>query len=290
MYNHNHFPLNGFSHCIKENQTRLCEEILTESQTLTAEKGYADAVRLITRYLDSAHFTRIWNSVWTEGLGARNPRLAEAILGVASFSASRACLAKDLIEMRGAEVFQLAPEEFVLCLVHSPEMRSVRDPMLEKLLSSEGAKVAGIILRTSEHAQAVPQCVSEATRLLIKNNPDDPAILIGLGLSLETDPQYAIDILVDKVNNGNFFGYHNSSLEWRIQESDQKQLFTALASDAIQHDDAWHTTLAGTHHDLITDIGSVIAWLKETSENKNSSRYNAALIAGYLSESKSATR
>jgi hypothetical protein len=290
MYNHYHFPLNGFSHCVVANQTRLCNEILTESQTLTAEKGYVDAVRLITRHLDSVHFKRIWDSVWAGGFGARNRTLAEAIFRVAAFSASRARLAKDLIETRAGEVFRLAPEEFVFCLVHSPEMRSVRDPVLQKLLSSERAGAAGIILRTSEYAQTVPQCVSEATRLLINNDPDDPAILIGLGLSLETDPQYAIDIIVDKVNKGRFFAYHNSSFEWRIQKSDQKQLFSELASDVIQRDEAWHTTLAGTHHDLITDIGSVIAWLKENSEHKNASRYNAALIAEYLSDPHSATR
>ncbi len=286
MYRQGHFPLDeievGLADSIRTAQRRLCEEIL-DAGLASDDDAYVHAVGLVARHLDVKHLSQVWNEIWMDGRARRASRAAGAVFRAAAFSASGSRLAIDLTATRMDEVFQLIPEVLVFCLVHSPEMRPVQDAAFQTLISTHGTNAASLILALSQYAHPIPKCVSQATRLLVNSDPENTIALVGLALCLELDPQYAIPIIADKVNSGKPIHPHNHFLEWSIQNTDQKSLFHAMASDAIRRDSVWHPTLAGAHHDLITDLDAVIQWTEKTAQNKEASRYNAALITEYLS-------
>jgi len=71
-----------------------------------------------------------------------------------------------------------------------------------------------------------------------------------------------------------------------VEQSDQRDLFRAMAEDAVKRDNEWHHALAQVHQGLITRSEHVLEWLNETVENHQASRYNASLVSAYLSETR----
>ena len=201
-----------------------------------------------------------------------------------AFSPARSKLAIELIIASQDDLFKLNPENLTFCLIWSAELRSIRDATLNSLLSKYGTDAARIIIRTSEHAHELPACIPDATRLLTEKSPEDNAVPIGLGLSLQVEPEYAIQSIVRLVNEDSSLHKYDQSLLSKIQTSDQRVLFKALAADASSRDLAWHVFLAQLHHDIVTNIEPIIEWLETTIGEECSSTYNASLIISYLSE------
>jgi len=274
----------GFSGCAKAKQAQLCDEILEKWSSIASLPGARYAVNLVTRHVDDAHFERIWTRVWKKGLASEAPELGGAVLTASAFCPPRSQFAIELVENSLSYVYKLVSNELVSCLVYSPHMTAVKDKVLRKLLSSYGHTAAELIILNSKYAKESPSCVVDATRLLMKREAGSQTSQIGVALSLNIDPDFAIPIVVSWVNDAKLGYSLDQLLEWRIHESNQKRLLGSMARDAIKKDSIWHVTLAQTHHHLITNIDAVLGWLKETCEDAGAARYNAHLIALYLSE------
>ncbi|MGD0424743.1 MAG: hypothetical protein ABSA92_14995 [Candidatus Bathyarchaeia archaeon] len=281
------FPLNeekvGLSYSIKTKQSLLTDEVLSRWETLNDGRAGASAISLIARHIDDDHFISLWESVWNKGFAQKAPYLAGAIFLSSAFSKPRSSYSIKLTKEEDT-IFEVIPNDLVRSLVWSEELRSIRDEVLDRLLSRYQHKAARVIINASNAAQEIPQCIGTATRILMEALPDDPSLPIGVGLCLQVEPAFAIETIVRWVNEGKSLLHYDQFLRWKIESADQKKLFGALASDAVARNPVWHNILAKIHHDLTTNVDPVIEWLDKTLNDKQAARYNGSLLVSYLSE------
>jgi hypothetical protein len=315
----------GLTRSIQFNQARLVDEILAKWKSLDMQNENSQAVALVASSIDDVYFRRIWKSTWrfycqarwkvrkqlchrlqsstihfpllskisaiSELIGLHDlardkPVLAGALFRVAAFLPSRSSYATDLIDQSSEELFQIIPYDLIFSLIWSPQLGSQRAGQLESLLSRHGVIAAKAIITHSQWAKEVPPCVSTATKVFLNSKPDDPVTTVGVGLCLQIDPNFAIPIIVDWVNTGKSSQHYDQFFRWKVGQSDQRELFRALALDAVKRDPHWHHALAGVHQNLITQSDHVLEWLSETVSDHQASRYNASLVSAYLSETR----
>jgi len=276
----------GLATAVQTNQTELVEEILAQWRSLNGQPGAAHAVSLVARYIDEPHFQRLWKAAWGDGLAGENARIGGVVFNASAFHTTRCMYALSLVKSSLGSLSLLIMDDLVFSLIWSSEMRPVRDKALSDLLAAYGSRAAKIIIGQSQYAKELPSCLAEATRILLAAEPEDAAVPIGVGLSLQSAPDFAIPIIVDWVNTGKSNHHYDQFFRWRVDQADQRSLFRALALDAIKRDPSWHHILAQVHQGLITRLEPVVEWLNDTLGDKQASRYNASLVVAYLSETR----
>jgi hypothetical protein len=264
------------------NEMRLVDEVLVEWKSLGKEGRHT--VYLIARYAGEEQFARLWKAIWNDGLAAENQQGTAAVFAASAFLRTRSSYSANLIERSLETLSELILDDVIMCLIWSQEIRPHRDRALNNLLKLKGSHAARVIINHSHGAAEVPPCLPSAAKMLLDSEPGDPAVPIGVGLSLHTNPDFAIPIIVDWVNTSKTNHHYDSFFRWKVEQSDQRNLFRALALDAIKRDPVWHHPLAQIHCDLITQAQHAVEWIEETFDNDQSSRYNAGLVVAYLSE------
>ena len=289
MYRH-YFPHQpeevGLATAVQANQTKLLEEILAQWRQLNGQPEATHAASLVAQYIDESHFQRLWQATWGDGLARENPQIGGAVFKASAFNSTRRMYALNLIESSLSPLSLLIMDDLILSLIWSSEMRPVRDKALSDLLTAHGSRAAKTIIGQSQYAKDPPSCLAEATRILLAIEPEDAAVPIGVGLSLQSDPDFAIPIIVDWVNTGKSNHHYDQFLRWKVDQTDQRNLFRALALDAVKREPSWHHILAQVHQGLITRLEPVVEWLSDTINDKQTSRYNASLVVAYLSETR----
>ncbi len=273
----------GLDEAIRTKQKSLTEELIQEAQELEGRPRGPVVAGLVVRHMDDEHFDRVWSALWEGGLAEKAPRTAGRILRAAGSSEGRADYVSDLLNKSLDEVFHLVPDELAFTLLYFKQVEECRDWALESLLTRHGVKAARIILATCEHAPHTPSCVPDATRLLIANEPENRLAAVGAALCLEADPDFAVSTIARWANREYSDHVYDQFLVFKVQSTDQRDLFHALASSALEEPDFLHPTLARRHHYLVSDVGVVAEWIESSLEEAPASRYAAALVVDYLS-------